>query len=244
MRYDFKSHLAFLMCWGNQACCGMRTGFWWCQEALVSVAYVLALAFCHLVISGVNWSCCLWLWLVPPGCLCVSTPGRPILSWKNLGIDSCDTGSALEYRQKSEGSCPQLILGSFVLMALGGPLLGQQFEEMWCSYLHSQAYLHSCETCSLLAVFVYVALWHRISSRHREKPEGFYPRQLLNSYVMRVPSGFLWVAVVVLPVLTGLSEILGVSLSPSSTWVWNPVAEDWLQAPNKNYFKKKRSTPK
>jgi hypothetical protein len=33
--------------------------------ALVSVAYVLVLASSHLVICGVSWSCCLWLWLVP-----------------------------------------------------------------------------------------------------------------------------------------------------------------------------------
>jgi hypothetical protein len=46
-------------------------------------------------------------------------------------MESCDTGSALGYKQKPEGSCPQLILGSCVLKGLGGSLLGQEFEEKW-----------------------------------------------------------------------------------------------------------------
>jgi hypothetical protein len=94
----------------------------------------------------------------------VSTPGRPVLSRRNLGMNICDRCSALGCRQKPEGSCPQLILVSCVLMALGGPLLGQKFEEMWWSYLCSLVCLHTWETSSLLEVFVYVALWHRISS--------------------------------------------------------------------------------
>ena len=77
------------------------------------------------------------------------------------------TGSALGYRQKPEESCPQLILGSCVLMALEGFLLGQEFEEKWWSYLCLQVCRYSWETSSLLAVFVFVALWHRISSGHR-----------------------------------------------------------------------------
>ena len=85
----------------------------------------------------------------------------------------------LGYRQKPEGSCPWLILGSCVLMALGGSLLGQEFEEKWWSYLCSQVCWHSWETSSLLAVFVYVVLWHRISSGHRWKPKDFCARQPL-----------------------------------------------------------------
>ena len=45
----------------------------------------------HLVISGVSWSCCLSLWLVPSASLCVHTPGKPVLSGMNLGIESCVT---------------------------------------------------------------------------------------------------------------------------------------------------------
>jgi hypothetical protein len=44
-------------------------------------------------------------------------------------MERCGTGSALGYRQRPERSCHQLILGSCVLMALGGSLLGQEFEE-------------------------------------------------------------------------------------------------------------------
>jgi hypothetical protein len=64
-------------------CYGVATGFWWCQVALVSVAYVLILSFCHLFISGVSWSCLLWLWLVLPVSLCVSTPGRSVIFGRN-----------------------------------------------------------------------------------------------------------------------------------------------------------------
>jgi hypothetical protein len=46
-------------------------------------------------------------------------------------------------------------------MALGGSLLGQEFEQKWWSYLCSQACLHSWETCFVLAVFEYGTLWHR-----------------------------------------------------------------------------------
>ena len=72
--------------------------------------------------------------------------------------ESYDTGPALGCRQKPEGSCPQLILGSCVPMALVVSLLGQEFEEKWWSYLCSKVCRHSWETSSLLAVFVYVVL--------------------------------------------------------------------------------------
>jgi hypothetical protein len=95
MRCDFKSESCFSGVLGvSRAHCGGRTGFWWCQVALVSVSYVPALASCHLVISGVSWSCYLWLWLVPPASLCVRTPGKPVLSGRNLDMEHCGTGSA------------------------------------------------------------------------------------------------------------------------------------------------------
>jgi hypothetical protein len=65
-------------------------------------------------------------------------------------MESCGTGSALGYKQRLE-SFPQLILGSCFLMALGGYLLGQEFEEKWWSYLCWQVSRHSWETSSLLA---------------------------------------------------------------------------------------------
>jgi hypothetical protein len=102
--------------------------------------------------------------LVPPASLCVSTPGRPVLSRRNLGMESRGPGSALGFRQKSEGSRPRLFLDSCVLMAHGVSLLGQEFEQKWWSYLCSQVCLHSWETSFLLEVIGYGALWHRISS--------------------------------------------------------------------------------
>ena len=110
-------------------------------------------------------------------------------------------------RQKPEGSCPWLFLGSCVLMALDESLLGQEFEQKWWSHLCSQvcphfwetsSFLvgpghgklcsqvcqHSCDTCSLLAGSEYGELWHRVCSRQRWKSEGFCPRLLLSSCVL------------------------------------------------------------
>ena len=95
---------------------------------MVSVVYILALASHHLVISGVSWSCSL-LWLVHPASQCVSIPGRPVLSKRNLVMENCGTGSGLGCRQTPEESCPLLFLASCVLMALGGSLLSQEFDQ-------------------------------------------------------------------------------------------------------------------
>jgi hypothetical protein len=46
-------------------------------------------------------------------------------------MESCGIESAPGYRSKPEGSCPWLFVGSHVLMALGGSLLGQEFEQKW-----------------------------------------------------------------------------------------------------------------
>ena len=50
---------------------------------------------------------------------------------------------------KLEGSCPRLFLGSFFQMALGVPLLGQEFEQKWWSHLCSQVYQLCWKTSSL-----------------------------------------------------------------------------------------------
>jgi hypothetical protein len=156
--------LLFLCVGLSRACCGGRTGFRGCQVTLVSVGKVLVLAFHHLVIF-VSRSCCLCLWLLPPVSLCVSTPGRPVFSGRNLGMEICGTGSASGCRWKPEGSCPQLFLGSHVLMALGGSLLCQEFEQKSWSHLCFQVCQHSWEISSLLVGPVYGELWHRVSSR-------------------------------------------------------------------------------
>ena len=138
-------------------------GFWWFGVALVSLAYVLALAPCHQVISDVHWSCCLWLWLVPPESLCVSTLGRPVLSGENLGMENCGTGSALRCRWKLVGSYSQLFLGCVPLEP------GIWGEVVVLPVLTGLS--HSWETRFLLVVFKYGASWHRISS-----PDAVYTR--------------------------------------------------------------------
>ena len=50
--------------------------------------------------------------------------------------------------------------------------------------------MHSLETSSFLAVFLYVALWPRISSGHRWIPEGSCPSLPHSSCVLRVQGEF------------------------------------------------------
>jgi hypothetical protein len=65
-------------CWQGSCPCLLPSGYLWC-----------------------SWSCCLWVELAPPAVLWASDlwfirfPGRPILFWLYLGIESYDTGSAL-----------------------------------------------------------------------------------------------------------------------------------------------------
>ena len=126
----------------SRACCSGRTGFWWCQVGLVSVAYAFALASWHLVISGTSWSHCLGLWLVPPASLCVSTPGRPGLSGRNLGMKSCSTVLALGCRQKPEGP----------VHSCSSDPVSWGFLQ---SYLCSQVCLHSSATHTIPVIFGY-----------------------------------------------------------------------------------------
>ena len=53
---------------------------------------------------------------------------------------------------------------------------------------------------------------------------------LLGSCVLRALGGFLGAYMVVLSMLTGLSEFWGDQLSPDGIWVWRAVAQDQLQA--------------
>ena len=89
-----------------------------------------------------------------------------------MHIEISGTVSALEYRQKPEGACLWIFLGSCVLMALGRSLLGQEFEQKWWSHLCSQVCQHSWETSSLLVGFGYRELCHRANSGVRWKSEG------------------------------------------------------------------------
>jgi hypothetical protein len=61
-----RSYFRFKYCFSNvivYPCYGGRIVFWWCQVTLVSVAYVLMLASCHLVISTAT--CPQYIWLEP-----------------------------------------------------------------------------------------------------------------------------------------------------------------------------------
>ena len=60
----------------------------------------------------------------------------------------------------------------------------------------------------------------------RRIQEGSCPRL---SYVLRVPGGSLGAEVVVLPVLTGVSALLGDQLSPEGIGVRHTVSQDQLQ---------------
>jgi hypothetical protein len=102
-------------------------------------------------------------------------------------MESCGTGSAPQCSGKPEGSYPELFLGSCVLTAQGGSLLGQQFEQKWWSYLCSQVFWHSWEISYLWEEFGYGELWHRVSSGCRRTLEGSCPRLLLSSCVLRSP---------------------------------------------------------
>ena len=66
---------------------GGRTGFWWCQVTLISVACLLMLVSCHMVISSATCPHCIWLEPVPPVILVVSELLRVQLS-----LWSCDHG--------------------------------------------------------------------------------------------------------------------------------------------------------
>jgi hypothetical protein len=94
----------------------------------------------------------------------VSTPGRPVLSGRNLDMEHCGTKSSLVCRQKMEGSCPQLLLVSCVLMALGRSLLGQKFKQKGWSNCVYICFMHFWETSSLQTAFVCGVLWYMTSS--------------------------------------------------------------------------------
>ena len=64
MRYDFRYESCFSGVGVFRTRYGGHTGFWGYPVVLVSVR-ILSYAFCHLVVSCVRYSSCLWLELVP-----------------------------------------------------------------------------------------------------------------------------------------------------------------------------------
>ena len=108
IRRNFRSESCFSgIVRVSRFCSGRTNGLWWCQGALVSVAYVLMIASHHLVISGVNCPWCLWVDLVHPVSLwawlwCRSWESRCLWVWESAccweppshlplqdGADSC-----------------------------------------------------------------------------------------------------------------------------------------------------------
>ena len=122
-------------------------------------------------------------------------------------MESCGIGSALGCRQKLEGSCPRLFLDSWVLMTLGGPLLGQELEQKWWSYLCSRHWSALLVDQLSPMVFGYGTLRQRIGSRWGWKPVGSCLRPPLDSFVLRVLGKILCTLVAVPPLLTGLSAL-------------------------------------
>jgi hypothetical protein len=101
-------------------------------------------------------------------------------------MESCAKASTLRCRKKPEGSCPQMFLGSFVLMALVGSLLCQEIEEKWLSYLCLQVCWPYQENSSLLVVIsLCSAVAHDQLWPHTESG------RLLGFCVLRVPEEFL-----------------------------------------------------
>ena len=172
----FKVRVFLFWCVGiSSACCGGRTGFWWCQITLVSFAYILALASCHLVISVVSH----FLLSVTVAC-----PARkPVCQhiWETSSLKEQFVYGELCHRVTSgcrwklEGSCPLLFLGFCVLMALRGSLLGQ--EVVVSPVISGVPAIW--ENKSLVAGYGYGELWHRVCSRYRHISQESCPRLLL-----------------------------------------------------------------
>lgn len=116
------------------------------------------------------------------------------------------------------------------LMGLGGSLLGQKFEQKWWSYLFSQMCQHSWETSSLWSLFGYGPVWHRFSS-----PMQMETRKILSQaapwFLCTEVSGQV-------PLISsgGLTQAHRHVHTPGRIWVWNTVAQDQLQAPEKFFM--------
>jgi hypothetical protein len=131
------------------------------------VSYCLCTFLC-LSPSGYLWCQLVLLFLTVafPSC-------KPVCqySWKTSSLWEKFVYGGLWYRvsyglrQNLDGSCPLLLLGFCVTMALCGSLLDQYFEQKWWSYQCSQVFWHSWELSSLPVIFGCGVLLHRINSR-------------------------------------------------------------------------------
>jgi hypothetical protein len=151
-------------------------------------------------------------------------------------MESCGTASAPGYRQKLEGFCPQLFLGSCVLRSSGRSL---RAEVVVLPVLTNLTAL--LETSSLLVAFGYGELWQRISlgqygTESAPGADGNWKDLVLDCTLVPV-SNWLWVGPSWARNLSrsgGLTcahrsvGTLGNPLSPDCTWVWSTVAQDQL----------------
>ena len=103
--------------------------------------------------------------------------------------------------------------------------MDQIFEQKWWSSLCSQVL---GDQLSQGGIWIQRAVAH--DQLQGTDVEGSCPRLLLGSCVLRAPGRSLGAEVVVLPVLTGVSALLGDQLSPSNIYVWSTMAQDQLQA--------------
>ena len=92
---------------------------------------------------------------------------------------------------------------------------------------------YSWETSSLLEEFGYREMWYRVSFRVQTETWRILfpavPWFLCPDGSGMVPLGpWIWIEVMVLPMLTAMSALLGDELSPGSIWVCSVVAQDQL----------------
>lgn len=108
----------------------------------------LTLASCHLSISGVSCSWCLWQWLYAP-VTCVSALLEDQLSPRGIWVQSCYTGQL----QAADRSRKDSVLDSSLVLVSWGLQAGPS-EQISRSYLCSQACQHSWEMISPGGIWV------------------------------------------------------------------------------------------
>jgi hypothetical protein len=151
----------------SRAHCSGRSAFWWCPVTSVSVDYALALASCPLLISVLSWSCCLWLWLIPPASPCVSTPGRLVQPW------------FVDRNRKDP------VPGYSLVPVSWGFWVGPS-EQKWWSYLCPQVCQPSWDHFSPGGIWVWIAVAQDQLLAQVETPNGKCFKYLLIIYVFLI----------------------------------------------------------
>lgn len=115
----------------SRACCGGRARFWCYQLALISDPYVPYLVPCHLIISGFNFSYCLWLDPVLPDSLLSC---YPVILW------SCDPVILFSWcvRYSGVSSCIWVSADCSYLPKQSPSVLVWFFKAFYCIYLYNK----------------------------------------------------------------------------------------------------------